>query len=227
MKTNIGIVAIAAILFTAAPFCSPLTAKATVKPHKVTLVNLTIDAIDTTAKTITAHDSTPTTYTINASRAKIRRATGEKATFSGLLEFFTDDSITVWGKTTDGMNISGTRIRNNSTRRIKGKYITTIANIYQFTADDEVPANIQGEFLGVKDGNQLSEIIVYKNTKYKLGKKKITFAGIQAGDVVDIQGILRTFDSITLIFNTTLVQIKSHGPVPTNFLPTFKPMIKQ
>lgn len=217
MKTKKGAIAAITVLFLVIPFFGTMSSVAATKPHKVILQNLTVDSIDTTAKTITAI-SEGTSYTINTSRAKIRRASGEKVPLSRFLEFLSDDSITVWGKTTDGININASKVRNNSTRKIKGLFLTTIAELAP--ADVPFPSGVQGEFLSVKNEDQLQVVFTFGYTKFKFGKKKSTYAALQAGDVITIQGASRIMDSITLIYNTTQIKVRSHGTPPADFLPT-------
>jgi hypothetical protein len=214
MKTKQWMGAAITVLFVATPFFGAM-ADTAVKPHKVVLKNIVFDSLDATTKTITAHSGS-TNYTINASRAKIRRGSGEKTTLSGFLEFFQDDSLTVWGTTTDGTNITASKVKNNSTRKIKGLYLATV--VYISSADTDYPAGMLGEIITLKNGSRLAEVVIYNNTKFWFGKRKIAYADLQAGDVASIQGIVRTYDDFDIIHGTTKVKVRNHGAVP-NFTP--------
>ncbi len=223
MKTKRGLIAAATLLFMATPFFGAM-AVTTAKPHKVLLQNLTVASVDTTAKTITAHSGSGiivqvvqnTTYTISYSKkTKLRRASGEKAPIN---EFLVNDSITIWGTTTDGTNVTASKIRDNSIRKIKGKFLATIVEFAPVGL--QFPNGIQHEFLAVRNGNQAVVDLTYGYTKFKSGKRKITFADLQTGDVVQLQGITRTLTfgpstTITQVYNTTQVTVKSHGAVPS------------
>jgi hypothetical protein len=189
------------------------TASLAAKPHKVVLRNLTVDTFIPGTKTITAHDGSNTSYTINASKAKLKRASGEKAKVSGFFEIYHNDSIIVWGKTTDGTNINGSKIKNNSTRKVKGKYLATIFSM--FPAGIPFPPGVIGGFSATRSGDPMLTVFTYGNTKYKFGKHKTTFAALQIGDVVDIQGIFRNLGSFAFFYNTTKIIVKSHGTTPT------------
>src|SRR4030042_3653010 len=223
MKTKREVLAAATILLMAALFFGAMSGAAATKPHKVVLKNITIDSVDAEAKTIAAH-SESTSYTINVSKAKLRRASGEKATLSGLLEFWEDDSITVWGKTTDGININASKVRNNNTRKIKGLYLATIFDIAPTGL--EFPGGIQGAFVLIKKDNQISEVLTYGYTKFWFGKKRIAYADLKEGDVASIQGILRTYEEgYDIIYNTTKVKVRRHGEVPSFPLPSAFPVL--
>jgi hypothetical protein len=216
MKTKGRAIAALATLLMALPLFGMPTDAATVKPHKVTLKNLTVDSFDPSAKTITAHDGSSVSYTIDASKAKFTRASGEKVRISNFLEIYDNDSITVWGKTTDGININASKVKNNNTRKIKGLYLGTIVDITP--VDMDLPGGIQGAVLMVKKDNQISEVLTYGYTKFWFGKTRINYTDLQEGDVVTIQGIMRNFTDdmpFDLIYNTTKIKARRHGAVPS------------
>jgi hypothetical protein len=228
MKTKMGGAAAGAFLllafFISGAMVNTVTANAaTIKPHKVVLKNLTVDSFDPSAKTIAAHSGN-TSYTIDASKATIRRASGEKARFSGFLEFFQNDSITVWGKTTNETNINASKIKNNSTRKTKGLYLGTIVSIA--SEEENLPGGIQGAVLMIKKNNQISEVLMYGYTKFRFRKHKITYADLKEGDVVTIRGIIRSFNEsdefygLELVYNTTQIKVRRHGEAPQDIFPS-------
>lgn len=221
MKTKRRAIAVATVMLMVTPFFGVM-ADTGAKSHKVVLKNLTVDSVDADAKTIAAH-SESTSYTIDVSKATIRRASGEKAPLSGLLEFLPNDSITVWGKTADETNINASKVKNNSTRKTKGLYLATIVNIFP-AGDMGLPGgDIQGTLLMIKKDNQISAVLTYGYTKFWFGKTRIAYADLKEGDVVTIQGISRSITDSTpfdLIYNTTQVKVRKHGTVPSYVLPT-------
>jgi hypothetical protein len=219
MKTKKVMAISAALFFVVHLFCVS-TAFGAVKAHKVVLVNLTVDSATEATKTIVAHDANSVSYTIVfPKKANVRRGTGDKAAFS---EVMADDSITVWGKTVDGVNISPTKVRDNSIRKIRGMYKGSIYSIAP--AGLPLPFGASGGIAMVVNGQTFDIVWTFPHTKFKSGKHKITYADFLPGDVISVKGIRRTVSSTPIasyIYNTTEVVVRSHGAVPTSpLIPT-------
>jgi hypothetical protein len=151
-------------------------------------------------------------------KTDVRRGTGDKAKLSEVEE---GDSITVWGKTVDGTNISATKVKDNSIRKIRGLYKATILDI--IPADISLPFGANGAFIAYINSQKISVAFTFGYTKFKSGKHRIKYTDLQEGDVVSIKGILHLATSefprgYEYIYNTSQINVRSHGPVPTDFL---------
>jgi hypothetical protein len=184
--------AVALIAFMVIPFFSVSATQNRSRNRRV-LTNALVANIE--GYTITATKNS-TTYTIDATNARLNRRYNARANFS---EMLAGDTIIVWG-TIDGSNITASKIQDLSIQQWKATFNGSITAIDSANNNFSLQTNSRG--------TQTVNVYDYTKFKYRARTAK-TFSDLQVGDRVVAKGIWNRAHN--LVYNTTWVNIKAYA----------------